>query len=149
AREVEGLAALADGWPAVIGLAALSDSAVTQLPDHVPETLHDFFAQELFNEIPPDLQARVVWLAAAQSVPRSVVELLGGADAHRLLAESLRHGFLTLGRSGEFEMHPLLRKFLLARFDPNEPESQDTIERLLPLFTETNHWDDAFALVEA
>jgi ATP/maltotriose-dependent transcriptional regulator MalT len=146
-REVEGLAALAEGWPAVIGLAALSDSEFTDLTD-VPETLHEFFAQELFNAVPRELRSRLVQLAAPQSLPPKIVQLIGRGDADRLLQEALRHGFLTGGRGSEPEMHPLLRRFLLARLDLDDAHALTTIPRMGLILLDARRWDDVFALAE-
>ena len=50
--EASGLVALADGWPAVIGLAALTDEI--ELPDEgVPEALYAYFAEELYQAADP------------------------------------------------------------------------------------------------
>src|SRR5439155_13286058 len=82
-REVEGLAALADGWPAVIGLAALTGSAITELGGEVPETLHDFFAQELLNAFPPDLRTRLIRLAMPETLSPRTLDLIGHPEAER------------------------------------------------------------------
>jgi ATP/maltotriose-dependent transcriptional regulator MalT len=147
-REVEGLAALAEGWPAVIGLAALSDSELTGLTDGVPETLHEFFAQELFNAVSPELRSGLVQLAAPRSLPPKIIQLIGGGEADRLRLEALQHGFLTGGRGTELEMHPLLRKFLLARLDLEDERTTTTLRRLGLLLLDAKRWDDVFALAE-
>src|SRR5436190_13955901 len=51
--EVPGLVALAEGWPAVIALAALTE----KIPNEdVADALYDYFAEELYMEADPDLQ---------------------------------------------------------------------------------------------
>jgi LuxR family maltose regulon positive regulatory protein len=147
-REVEGLAALAEGWPAVIGLAALSDSELTGLTDGVPETLHEFFAQELFNAVSPELRSGLVQLAAPRSLPPELVQVIGGGQADRLRLEALRHGFLTGGRGTELEMHPLLRQFLLARLDLEDDQTLTILRRLGLALLDAQRWDDVFALAE-
>jgi ATP/maltotriose-dependent transcriptional regulator MalT len=148
AREVEGLAALADGWPAVIGLAALSGSEIGELGGDVPETLHDFFAQELLNAFPADLRTRLLRLAMPATLSAQTIELIGGPDAARLRAEGSRHGFLAAGPASDLEMHPLLRRFLLARLDRQDPETRRTVAELGSALIEAKQWDDAFALAE-
>ena len=50
-----GLVTLAEGWPAVIGLAALTDEF--ELPEGaLPDALYDYFAEELFQAADPYVQ---------------------------------------------------------------------------------------------
>ena len=51
-----GLVALADGWPAVIGLAALLPGEVNPTSD-APPALFDYVAQELFDELDPTFRS--------------------------------------------------------------------------------------------
>ena len=51
---LSGLMALAQGWPAVIGLASLTSTAFATTQDDVPEALYDFFASELYRELDED-----------------------------------------------------------------------------------------------
>jgi ATP/maltotriose-dependent transcriptional regulator MalT len=147
-HEAEGLAALAEGWPAVIGLAALSGVEVTRLPDEVPETLHDFFAQELFNSVPTAFHERLAQLAIPQVVTEGVTHLVAEKESDRLLDLAVRHGFLTPGRGGSHEMHPLLRRFLLERLSIDDPGTQHVVLRLGQHLIAINHWDAAFELLE-
>ena len=48
---LSGLVALAEGWPAVIGLASLVSGAVESSMSDVPERLYEFFASELYREL--------------------------------------------------------------------------------------------------
>ena len=50
ARVSPGLVHLAQGWPAVLALAALAPEApFPDLGDALPESLHSFFAEELYQ----------------------------------------------------------------------------------------------------
>ncbi len=51
-----GLLAIANGWPAVIGLASVSPTKIDRL-DQLPESLYRFFAKEVFEAFAPDVQA--------------------------------------------------------------------------------------------
>jgi ATP/maltotriose-dependent transcriptional regulator MalT len=148
AHEAEGLAALAEGWPAVIGLAALSGSEITHLPDEVPETLHAFFAQELFNAVPPSFRERLVLLAIPSTVTSGVAQIIGGKESDQLLWLAVRHGFLTPTRNGNHEMHPLLRRFLLQRLDVDEEEARGSMRELGVHLIGMRCWDEAFELIE-
>ena len=58
-----GLVALAGGWPAVIGLAALTEEF--DLPDgSLPDSLYEFFAEELYQAASPEVQRGLCRLAA-------------------------------------------------------------------------------------
>src|SRR2546422_1826294 len=51
-----GLVALAEGWPAVIGLASLVKSPLLLPGGEMPETLHSYFAEELYQDITAEAQ---------------------------------------------------------------------------------------------
>ena len=73
-----GLVALAEGWPAVIGLAALTDEL--DLPEgSLPDTLYEYLAEELYQAAAPAAQEALCRLALAPSLAEGVAEfLLGG-----------------------------------------------------------------------
>ena len=52
---VRTLVAQAQGWPALIGLAALSETAEIPI-ERVSEELFRYFAEEVFRQEPPDVQ---------------------------------------------------------------------------------------------
>jgi ATP/maltotriose-dependent transcriptional regulator MalT len=61
AQEVPSLISTAAGWPAVLGLASLSEA---QEPSTVlPEALYDYFADELFQRASPLLRSALPQLA--------------------------------------------------------------------------------------
>ena len=146
--EVDGLVALADGWPAVIGLAALADDF--DLPDAgVPEALYEYFAEELYQAADPDLRWHVSQLALSSSVAPAVAEALLGPDAERALRDGRRLGFLITSEYDVFEIHPLLRGFLEEKFRELAGEREASIvERLVRTHLGRTEWDDAFSLVE-
>ncbi len=51
-----GLVALANGWPAVIGLASVSSAEIEDGADQVPESLYRFFADEVFGALDADVR---------------------------------------------------------------------------------------------
>ena len=51
---VSGLIEAAGGWPAIIGLAAAAEHP--PLEGELPQALHDFLAEELFQEAEPEAQ---------------------------------------------------------------------------------------------
>jgi len=141
-----GLVALADGWPAVIGLAALTDEF--ELPEgSLPDSLYEYFAEELYQAASPEVQRGLCRLALAPSLAEGVAEFLLGDGAAEVIAEGVRLGFLT-ARSGVLELHPLLRTFLDAKTRRRTAENEAAAEQLASYFSEFGRWDDAFTLVE-
>jgi LuxR family transcriptional regulator, maltose regulon positive regulatory protein len=137
-----GLVALAEGWPAVIGLAALTDQ--TELPANgLPDALYEYFAAELYQAAPAAVQAGLIQLSLAPSLNEPILGFLLGDDASRLVEEGLRLGFLAPSRHGGVELHPLLRRFLI---DRTQPEDQ-ALGRLARFLIELEDWNDALAVI--
>jgi DNA-binding CsgD family transcriptional regulator len=140
-----GLVALAEGWPAVIGLAALTDDI--ELPEgSLPEALYEYFAEELYQAASAEVQRGLCVLALAPSLVGRVADAMLGEAAPRVIAEGVRLGFLT-SRTGDLEFHPLLAAFLDPKIGPVSL-GDDQIERLSVHLTNLKLWDEAFALVE-
>jgi LuxR family maltose regulon positive regulatory protein len=89
-----GLVALAEGWPAVIGLAALTDDI--ELPEgSLPEALYEYFAEELYQAASPAVQRGLCTLALVPSLVGRIADAMLGDEAPRVVAEGVRLGFLT------------------------------------------------------
>lgn len=147
--EASGLVALADGWPAVIGLAALTDDL--DVPEgSLPEALYTYFAEELYQAAPPDVQHALRRLALSSTVSTAVAEALLGERAEHVLAEARRIGFITSAGPAAYDIHPLLRAFLEDKFREETAGAGDpqVIERLVRTHLEREEWDDAFSLLE-
>ena len=138
-----GLVTLAEGWPAVIGLAALTDDF--SLPESLPSTLHDYFAEELFQAAGPSTQRGLCLLAIAPSLNSAIAEFLLGESAKEVIREGVRLGFLT-ERSGGIELHPLLRTFLETK-NKGHADVADPRHGLARYVAQRGAWDDAFTLV--
>ena len=103
--EASGLVALADGWPAVIGLAALTDEI--ELPDEgVPEALYAYFAEELYQAADPELRWSLSQLSLSSTVAPAVAQAVLGDEAERALLDGRRLGFLVPSEQGVDEIHP-------------------------------------------
>jgi DNA-binding CsgD family transcriptional regulator len=142
-----GLVALAGGWPAVIGLAALAEGF--ELPEgSLPDSLHDYFAEELYQAASPGVQQGLCRLALAPSLSEGVAEFLLPDTANEVVGEGIRLGFLT-GRPGSaLELHPLLRTFLEAKNRERAEENDAAAKKLARHLAGLGHWDDAFSVVE-
>jgi LuxR family maltose regulon positive regulatory protein len=109
---LSGLVALAEGWPAVIGLASLVSGAVESSMSDVPERLYEFFASELYRELTVEHRVDVCQLALAPTINARLASELFGDRSTAVLEEAEHRGFLTR-HDALYELHPLLRQFLL------------------------------------
>ena len=143
-KDAPGLVALAEGWPAVIGLAALTDEF--ELPEGgLPNTLYDYFADELYQAASPKVKRGLCRLALAPTLGEGVADLLLGEEASEVIAEGVRAGFLS-PRAGVLELHPLLKAFLDAKSTEFPTVTDGDLERLTTHLCSLGLWDDAFAL---
>jgi DNA-binding NarL/FixJ family response regulator len=150
-----GLTALANGWPAVIGLAGVTrtdllpgDSAPEELHS-APEELYAFFAEEIYRGLDVEIQIDLGVLIVATTLDREVAEVLLGADrAARSIAEALAVGILD-ERGTRLDFHPLARAFVEARTHPEAVSQRSTaIGSCLRIYQDRRDWDSAFELVE-
>ena len=105
--------ALAQGWPAVIGLASFASASGQDRggPTMAP-ALHKFIAEELYSSIESHHQKGLLELSLLSAVTLDRAAALLGGNAREVLEESLRVGFVTEQQSGAYSIHPLLREFL-------------------------------------
>jgi LuxR family transcriptional regulator, maltose regulon positive regulatory protein len=146
--EPRGLVALAEGWPAVIGLAALLPSVIQENPSEVPETLHEYFAEELYHAVSEDMRWKVAQLSIAPAIDERLGKTLFGRTGPSVLEQAYRTGFLTK-TAPTYEMHPLLRQFLrikLSDFDPTVVK--DTAEAISNAYVDDGRWDEAAAVAD-
>jgi ATP/maltotriose-dependent transcriptional regulator MalT len=118
---VRALVVQAEGWPALIGLAALSASAA--LPDErVSEALFRYFAEEVFRREPEDVQRFMLLNSIPSSLDARVSrDALGFLHPNALLHQLTEHGTLQETESGDLRFHPLLREFLWRKLEVEEP----------------------------
>ena len=134
----------AQGWPALIGLAALSSGqslaglSSSSSPD-------EYFAEELYEAASPELRDSLCDLALAPS-PRLITYLFTGTDGRALLDEGVHVGFLSWD-GASYELHPALRDFLVQRSleRGNHPERVRSVGHAL---VTAGAWHDAFTFVQ-
>ena len=109
-----GLVALTGGWPAVIGLAAMTpDAGVPQA--ELPESLFDFFAEELYRGLDPGVRAALAILAEMPLIDRELAAaILGDERAASVCDEALRLGLLD-ERERYLDFHRLLADYFERR----------------------------------
>ena len=137
------IAKQARGWPAVIGLAATVNASTA--PDNaLPEALHRYLAEELFHRAQPALQEHLVTLALMGDLSDRALHTQFGSHAGRIEREARDLGF----SSGDqrFELHPLLREFLLERL-LHDPNSDERVRRAVEGNLDVEAWDRALELI--
>ena len=140
-----GLVALAEGWPAVIGLASLTQA--DHLDGVVPETLYEYFADELYQAAGPTLQRALPELALSPHLTLEMAtSLFGPRRGRRLLEEACNLGFMTMTAT-RAELHPLLRTFLLHKLEDLPHAREEAVRKIAEFHLERKAWDDAFALL--
>jgi DNA-binding CsgD family transcriptional regulator len=149
-RSTEAVHALvrhADGWPAVIGLAALS--AELAFPKkRASESLYRYFAEEVLRAEPAAVQRLMLAAAVPTSITvRLTEEVLGfdnpEPDLLRLRDEGLLHEIPT----GELVFHPLIQDFLRRRLEADDPERLAALRRRVVDDARTHaRWEEAFDL---
>jgi ATP/maltotriose-dependent transcriptional regulator MalT len=148
APSASGLVALANGWPAVIGLASVSSAEIDGETEQVPESLYRFFAEEVFDALGVDVQAGLTTLAVAPVLDRELAgALLGPESAESVCAAALDVGIL-VERGTQLDLHPLARSFLEERGEQRGPlASETTIAGCLRHYRARRDWDAAFDLI--
>ena len=140
AQPARGLSEQAAGWPAVIGLAAAAEPPV--LPHTaVPEALHRYLAEELFNRASARLREALFTLALRGTV---AFDQSCGDDASTLFAEAQTLGFSASDTS--FELHPLLRDFLLEKLS-SRPDAIERAKAAVDASVTDATWDQALGLI--
>lgn len=118
---VEALVNGAEGWPAVIGLAALS--ATREMPsERVSEALFRYFAEEVLKREPPEIHEI---LMAASILPSTPIEMLRSLVPSLLSEETLQHllddGLVQRVPQDAVRLHPLMRDFFHGYVGAQEP----------------------------
>jgi ATP/maltotriose-dependent transcriptional regulator MalT len=142
----EGVLAQANGWPAVIGLAALTKRSRRTPDGGLSTTLFRFFAEELFSAAPGTLREELLDLALLPVLSQELLEAQLSEQAAGVLAEVIAHGFATAGEH-EHELHPLIREYLLSKLSVQE-DAEQRVNRGVNLCLHLQHWDGAFELIQ-
>src|SRR4051795_5103615 len=106
----------ADGWPAVLGLAAMSgdvDFTSSRLLSH---KLYDFLATELLASATDETQAALMLLAVANVTEVAVARTVLGTDTDAVIQDAMARGLISVTEHRSLSLHPLLRELLVDRF---------------------------------
>jgi DNA-binding CsgD family transcriptional regulator/tetratricopeptide (TPR) repeat protein len=141
-----GLAALAQGWPAVLGLAALTED--TPPAEELPDALYDFFAEELYQSVDAAMREKLTKLALVPVADNPLLNALFGAGAPAILESGIRIGFVTREVAGHVTTHPLARSFLEKKLQTEPTELIRIATETAQVLISEDRWDDAFTLIE-
>ena len=135
------------GWPAVIGLAALSaDLAFPE--EQASESLYRYFAEEVLRAEPPEVQRLMLAAAVPSAITvRLAEEVLELEDPEHLLVWLRDEDLLHEIPSGEFVFHPLIHDFLRRQLEANDPETLVNLRRRVVADARAHgRWEEAFEL---
>jgi ATP/maltotriose-dependent transcriptional regulator MalT len=149
AYAIPGLLALTNGWPALIGLAALLPPNKLLPEGPLPATLYDYFADEVFAALDEQLRDGLTKIAFAPRIDvRLAQALLGRQQGRRVLRQGEQLGIITETIRDRPVLHPLLRRFLEGRLLHDDPSSaQEIVHRVIAWYIENAQWDDAFSVI--
>jgi LuxR family maltose regulon positive regulatory protein len=148
-EEASVLVERAEGWPAVIGLAALTESSA--LPeDDLPSALYDFFAEEVYLQAEPAIRWAFCQLAMAPTITTEIAQAMFGQEMGALiLHQAVRLGLVSSESRDRFSLHPLLRSFLETKLrDYGVGARTPVVDHLEEFLFARRAWDDAFVLIE-
>jgi ATP/maltotriose-dependent transcriptional regulator MalT len=137
----------AAGWPAVIGLAAMSGQADVSPERVMSRTLHGYLAQELFGSIAARTQRALMLLAVTGIAEAERARLLLGAEADDAIKEAVARGLLAV-RHGSLSLHPLLRDFLTEQSTHSAGDVRDELLGSCSALISNRLWDEALLVAE-
>ena len=144
---VDELLASARGWPAIIGLAALTGEPVSGR--YTLPSLGEYFSEELLLRLAPlELQA-IRALALPTTLTPRVAEVLLGNSARQTLELALGLGILSPSASDIYIVHPLVREHLNQGSHYVDAGYDHMVARLIDFCLEDGAWDDAIELAKA
>ena len=146
-HDVSHLIREAAGWPAVLGLAALSGATLDN--SEFSASLSDYFAQEVYQAVEPDVQWSLCQLALAPVITKPLAVCLFGPEAQSILDHATQIGVLSQADEDTFELHPILRPFLEARgAEVGNAETRSVLLKIGRFLIDAGDWDAAFSLID-
>jgi LuxR family maltose regulon positive regulatory protein len=143
-----GLLALADGWPAIIGLASFADASTFLEKETVPNALLDYVADELYASVSPPAREGLCEMSLLPTPSRELVEALLEDGSNEVLSEGFRVGFLTADNPEAISLHPLLRLFLRGKLaELPKARRERLINRAAQLLITVGACEGAFDLI--
>jgi ATP/maltotriose-dependent transcriptional regulator MalT len=136
----------AEGWPAVLGLAALSgdvDFTSSRLLSH---TLYDFLASELLASAAEETQVALMLLAVASITEVEVARLVLGANADDVLEDAVARGLVSITDQKSLSLHPLLRELLIQSLEDAHAEVREALLLRARRLFDRRRWNEALSV---
>jgi DNA-binding CsgD family transcriptional regulator len=141
-----GLVEQAAGWPAVIGLAALT-GALALPAGELSVALYDYFAEELYQAAEPGVRWGLCQLAIPPSIDVELARFLFGTETARLVLDHAVNLGIVAPDKETFDLHPLLRRFLERKLDElGTGVAYPAVEKVFDFLINRKRWDEAFSL---
>ncbi len=138
----------AEGWPAVLGLAALSGDVDLTSSRLLSHTLYEFLASELLAAAAEETQVALMLLAVASITDVEVARAVLGPNSDELIEDAIARGLVAVTDRNSLSLHPLLGELLIRRFEEAEPDTRASLlKRARKLFDE-QRWDEALSVSE-
>ena len=134
------LARQAEGWPAVLALAAAVEHAAPP-SEAVPSALHRYFAEELFHRVPAGLQEHLFNLAL---LPK-LADARTSSESQSAIRLGAELGFIS--GDDDPELHPLLREFLFEKL-VDSVGSEERVHNAIDHCIRVGAWDGAIDLLK-
>jgi LuxR family transcriptional regulator, maltose regulon positive regulatory protein len=148
ALSASGLVAIANGWPAVIGLASVSSAEVGSDVEQVPESLYRFFADEVFAALGENVQRCLTTLSVAPVLDYDLVAELLGPDLTEIVIDRTLDVGILVERDAHLDLHPLARAFLEEKSSQLVfVQSPDAGVICLGHYRKCRDWDAAFEVI--
>jgi LuxR family maltose regulon positive regulatory protein len=142
---VPELLARARGWPAVIGLAAMTNEV--GLPQSgIAQALYDYFAEEIYQGLTDDMRRGLARVSALPSLTQDYVRLVL-SDDNDVLETATHLGLLSHHSGGDYDLHPLFRDFLETKL--REQDDADVLLRdIIVTLIERAAFDHAYSVIK-
>ena len=150
AEAVQAVLTEAEGWPALVGLARLSEPI--ELPrGRIAGALYRYFAEEVVRREPPDVQRFMLVASVPPAVSPAIAEdVLGLPGAGPIFATLAEKGLLHESGQAEYAFHRLLRDFLRQKLEAEDRETFLAVAgRAAEEARAARRWDEALELAQA
>ena len=135
---------IADGWPAVIGLAAFTQESLRLARGALPPELHAYIADELYATLDPALRDDLATLGLFLSVSQERARIVLAEKGEQVIAEGLRVGFLAEGLRF-MSLSSTAPEFLVPEAAHSDPGLLErTISRAVGVMLDGRKWENAF-----
>jgi ATP/maltotriose-dependent transcriptional regulator MalT len=139
----------AAGWPAVLGLAAMSGEVDFSSDRLLSHTLDQFLAEELLATATPETRDALVLLAVSSIDDTSRARLLlGDGAAREAISNASTHGLLAVSEGTALFFHPLLRELLIRQFTEASDETRRGLLVKCGSLLDHSLWNEALSVGE-